>query len=279
MASEQTFTLQSFDGIERFGKSWPVDTPKAAVLLLHGMGEHILRYEHLAAFFNLNDIAFIGLDHRGHGQSGGKRGHATDLEALFKDIAQGQQEAQKRFPACPLFIMGHSLGGNLALSYTIAKKPAVRGVIASAPWIQLAFNPPKLKVKIGTLLSGLLPALTQNNELDINYLSRDTEVVEKYAADPLVHDQISLSLVTKMLKQADFLNTWQGEFPVPLLLLHGTGDKVTSPYATEAFFQRNRHENSEMELKLYRDFYHEIHNEPQRMNEFQDILSWIEAHI
>lgn len=279
MASEQTFTLRSFDGLKRFGKSWPVDNPKAVLLLLHGLGEHILRYDHVASFLNINGIAMIGIDHRGHGQSEGKRGHTPDLEALLKDILQGQQEANKQFPGCPLFLYGHSFGGNQVLSYAIEKQPDVQGVIASAPWIQLAFNPPKLKVKLGSFLAGIFPSITQNNELDVNYLSRDPEVVRKYVADPLVHDRISLALASTMLKQADVLNTWVGKFPVPLLLLHGTADQLTSPYATEAFFQRNRHENDQMQLKLYRDFYHEIHNEPQRMNEFQDILTWINAHL
>ncbi|MCB0663820.1 MAG: lysophospholipase [Saprospiraceae bacterium] len=278
MASEQNLTLKSFDGLDLVGKSWPVQSPKAAVLILHGMGEHVLRFDHVAAFFNMNQIAAIGFDHRGHGQSGGKRGHMPALEAIFKDIDMGLAEAAKQFPGSPIFIYGHSLGGNLALSYTLNRKPAIRGTIASAPWIQLAFSPPALKVKIGIFLAKLFPGVLQNNELDVNFLSRDTEVVEKYVADPLVHDRISLSMATGMLQQGDYLHNWKGKFPVPLLLLHGTADQITSANATEAFYQRNRQEN-DMQLKLYRDFYHEIHNEPQRSTEFHDILNWIEAHI
>lgn len=279
MASNHSLSVSSADGLKLYGHVWPVEKPRAVVLLLHGLGEHIMRYDHLATFFNMNQIAMVGFDHRGHGQSEGKKGHTPEMEANFKDIDRGLQEVEKQFPGSPVFLMGHSLGGNIALAYTLHRNPAIKGTIASAPLIQLAFKPPKLKLKLGTFLANFLPSLVQSNELDVNYLSRDPEVVKKYTEDPLVHDRLSLSLATSMLKQGDYLNQWEGKFPVPLLLLHGTADQITSALATEAFFQRNRQQNDDMQLKLYRDFYHEIHNEPQRSTEFHDILNWLEAHI
>ncbi|MEZ4950084.1 MAG: alpha/beta hydrolase [Saprospiraceae bacterium] len=279
MAHSEDLSLKTFDGLERFGQIWPVENPRAVVIINHGIGEHVMRYAHFADFFVAQQIAVLGFDHRGHGRTGGKRGHTPNIKAFYKDIEQSIGEAKNRFPGTPVFLFGHSLGGNLVMGFTLSEKPNIAGVIASAPWIQLAFNPPKIKVFLGKLLAGLLPTLPQPNGLDVNYLSRDTDVVEKYVADPLVHDKITLATAAGMFDKADYLNEFTGKFPSPLLLLHGTADRLTSAHATEAFFQRNRFENDDMQLKLYRDFYHEIHNEPQRITEFTDILEWINYHL
>ena len=128
----------------------------------------------------------------------GPRGHITSYDALMDDIASFFIQVDQRYPGLPKFLYGHSLGGNLVLNYALRRKPDLHGVIATGPWLRLAFKPPASQVTLGRLMNGIAPGFTQHSKLNTNGLSHDQAVVSAYDNDPLVHDKISARLFVEM---------------------------------------------------------------------------------
>jgi len=275
MASSDFF-WQTTDGIKIYGTEWPVENPQAVVAIIHGLGEHVQRYAHVASFFNQHHLAVLGYDRRGHGQSGGKRGHTRSYNAFLDEIAYLTVEAEERYPGIPLFLYGHSMGGNLLLSYILHRHPTIQGAIVSAPHIRLSFQPSSVMVGMGKLMRGIFPGFSQPNGLDVEQLSRDKTVVEKYQADPLVHNAITAITGMSMLESAAALDKYQGSFPVPLLLLHGGADGITSPGGTSDFASRV---TGDVTLKVWDGLFHEMHNEPEQQEVLKGILDWITKRI
>jgi alpha-beta hydrolase superfamily lysophospholipase len=243
---------------------------------VHGLGEHSGRYQHVAAAFNAAGIAVWGFDLRGHGKSPGKRGQVPHFEVMLDDIATAIAVTQKRFAGLPLFLYGHSLGGNLVLNYALRRKPALAGVIATSPWIQLAFEPPAAQIRLARFMSRLLPGLTQPNELDVQGLARDPEVGVAYKNDPLVHDRASVRLLVEFLDAGEWALEHATELNLPLLLVHGSADPITSAAASQKFAARA---GANCTLKIWEGFYHETHNEPEKEQVIAYNLEWLEQHL
>lgn len=267
---------QAQDGTPFYAQSWAVDAPKAAIALIHGFGEHIGRYEHVIRFYNAEGFSFFCFDMRGHGRSGGKRGHTPSLETTFDDIDRFLAEVSQRADGSPVILYGQSMGGGLVLAYTLKRNPHIKAAVASSPWIQLAFQPAGWMVLLGRLTRFLAPSFTQPNNLNTEHLSRDPEVVKGYNTDPLVVSKISSSTGIGMLELADWLNTYQGTFPTPLLLMHGLDDQITSPKASAAFSERVK---GDITLQVFPDGYHELHNEPFKAEVLEIASAWMNSKI
>lgn len=274
--SEQQFSWTTSDGLSIQGKHWSLPEPKAVICLVHGLGEHCGRYAHVAEFFGKNKIAMLGFDRRGHGNSAGKRGHAPSYDLLLEDVDMLIDKANQLYPDLPVFLYGHSLGGNLVLNFSLRKKTEVQGVIASAPFIRLPKPPPAIQVWFGKMVQGVFPSLLQPNGLDVNGISRDKAEVEKYIADPLVHDRISVRKGLFMLEEANALDTFSGEMPLPCLLMHGSDDILTAPSGTEDFAKRVK---GDVTFKKWEGLYHEIHNEPEKEKVMGEMLAWIQQKL
>ncbi len=272
----ETFSWTTSDGINIYGVNWPVESPRAVVGLVHGLGEHVHRYEHVVSFLHKHKIAVIGYDRRGHGRSEGKRGHTTSYKAFLDELAQLAVQAEERYPKLPFFMYGHSMGGNLLLNYVIRRNPTIQGAIVSAPHIRLAFEPSKVMVTLGKLMRGMFPGFTQPNGLAVDQLSRDQAVVDAYIADPNVHDSLTAITGMSMLESGEFLDQYEGHFPVPLLLMHGGKDGITSAQATREFAGRVK---GEVELEIWNELFHEIHNEPEQVAVLERVVAWIEARL
>jgi len=164
-----TFETQwkSRDGVQFYARGWEpqASTPKGVVCLVHGHGEHVGRYDHVGEALSAAGYALLGFDQRGHGRSAGQRGHIPSYEALLDDIALLLEQAMNRYPALPLFLYGHSMGGNEVINYALRRKPALSGVIATCPWLRLAFEPPALKVALGRMMNRIFPAFAQKSGL------------------------------------------------------------------------------------------------------------------
>jgi len=272
----QELGWQAADGLPLFAQEWrPEAGPQAVVCLVHGLGEHSGRYAHLAAALAPAGYALLAFDLRGHGQSGGPRGHAPTYEALLDDIANLLDQAAQRFPARPRFLYGHSLGGNLALIYALRRRSQLAGVISTGPLLLPAFEPPAWKVALGRLLYDLWPALALSNEVNPRHLARDPAVARAYVDDPLVHDRVSARLAIDMLHAGRWALEHAAEFPLPLLLMHGGADRITSAPASRQFAGRAR---GDCTFKLWDDLYHEMHNEPEQEAVFGFLLAWLRAH-
>lgn len=256
-----------------FAADWTVKNPRAVIALVHGQGEHIGRYQHLAEWFNRQGIAVLGFDQQGHGRSEGKRGHAKDLDSLLDDIGLLLGKTRQRYPGIPLFLYGHSMGGGLVLNYATRRETAVTGLIATSPWIRLAFVAPALKILAGKLLRRFMPTLTLPSGLAANFISHDEAVVRAYVEDPLVHDKLSAAAGIALLEGSEWLDTWAGEIKMPVLLHHGSADKITSAPATKEFSSRAK---GDITYQEWPGLYHEIHNEPEHETMFAFTLNWIE---
>ncbi len=264
---------QSTAGLKLHAQCWSPSTPaKAVVALVHGMGEHIGRYEHVAQFFNNRGIALLAYDQQGHGQSEGARGNIVSAASLLDDVGLLLAEAQKRFRGKPVFLYGHSMGGNAVLNFALRNQPAVAGIIATSPWIQLAFRPSAIKVWAGRLVNRLAPTLSLTNELDTLYLSHDPEVVKAYNADPLVHNKITAGGGVVLLDLAQKLNTIIAALNAPLLITHGSDDHLTSEPASLAFALRAK---GDVTFREWPGMYHELHNETEKEVYLNFLHEWM----
>jgi len=267
---------KSDDGITFQGRGWAPDKPKAVICFVHGIGEHMGRYEHVGTAFTDAGYAVLGFDLRGHGKSGGVRGHAPSFEAFMKDIDRLVEEAKTRYPKLPRLIYGHSLGGILVLNYGLRRKPDVKGIVATAPALRSSIELQKSKVAMAKILGSLLPSVTMDSGLDPNTICRDPEVVKRYVADPLVHGKISFGMGKAVLGATRFALEHAAEFPVPLLIMHGTEDKLGFPSGSQEFASKVKQGCT---LKLWEGLSHELHNEPEKAQVFAYAIGWMDARL
>jgi alpha-beta hydrolase superfamily lysophospholipase len=278
MSQHSELNWKTADGLNIFAQAWsPEVTPRAVVALAHGLGEHSGRYAHVAKFFAAAGIATVAYDRRGHGKSDGKRGHAPTYAHYYDEIADLLVQTRRLFPNMPVILYGHSMGGNIALNYILRNKISdLAGVISSASVIQLAFKPNPFIVAVGRLTLKIYPSFTQNNQLDVNNLSRDPKVVAAYVADPLVHDRLTSVAGLGIIDAAQYLSDHPTNFPVPLYITHGGNDKVTSAPGS-VWFANNY--NGDITLRIWNELYHEIHNEPEQLQVLNEMLIWINGKI
>jgi len=254
--------------------SWPVTSPRGGVVLIHGLGEHSGRYAHVAQVLNEAGLSVLAPDLPGHGRSGGRRGHFPSYEQVLDLIGLALDRLGEAVGGRPLFLYGHSLGGNLVINYTLRRPQGLRGTVASGPWLRLAIQPPRWRVALARTLGRLLPAVTQPNGLDPHDLSHDPQVVQAYIEDPLVHDRISAGLFLSAYQAGLWALENAARLQVPLLLMHGTADRLTSPEASAAFCARA---GSRCTLRLWEGLYHEVHNEPQKAEVLTAVREWLEG--
>ncbi|MCG3212206.1 MAG: Monoacylglycerol lipase [Anaerolineae bacterium] len=267
---------RSPDGLQIFAQSWQPETaPRAVVCLVHGLGEHSSRYGHVARAFNRAGFCLTTFDLPGHGQSGGKRGHALTYAILLDNITTLLNRAAEDYPGLPCFLYGHSFGGNLALNYVLRRRPTLAGAIVTSPWLQLATEPPALQTRLLALADRVWPGLTFATRLDITAVSRDPNSVRAYQTDPLNHDRISVRLATEANRAGAWALAHAAEFTRPLLLMHGSHDRITSHLASQEFARRAPN----CTFKLWDGLFHEPHNEPEQGEVIDFILNWIEARL
>ena len=266
--------LTSGQVLRGFIKS-PGENMRGVIILIHGLGEHIQRYREWAGLFNREKFAFAGVDLPGHGLSDGKRGHIKNFSQTDGMIDILINECKMTFPGIPVFLYGQSLGGGIVLDYLVRMNPKVKGSIVTSPWLKLAFEPDKSKIRLASILKILLPSLSQPSGLVTDYLSHDKEIVKKYKNDPLVHGKISVSLFSSATKAgADTLKNG-AMLKTPLLLIHGSDDKICSPEGSREFASKT----GIAELKIWDGGYHELHNEPFSKDLFNYIINWMSLRL
>ena len=265
------------DSQSLFCQGWePEGELRAVVCLVHGLGEHSGRYTHVADFFTRARYAVITFDLRGHGKSGGVRGHSDSFEAFMKDIDLLFQEAEARHAGKPRFLYGHSLGGLLVLNYALRRKPQVVGVIATSPGLHSPLTQQKAKIAFARTAAVLLPKMSLSTGLDANTISRDPAVVQVYMEDPLVHGVTTLAMTKACLDAIPWAFQHASEFAVPLLLVHGTGDQLTYASGSQEFARLVK---GDCTLKLWEGLFHETHNEPEKEQVLAYTLGWMDSQL
>lgn len=269
---------KAHDNLEIFAQAWEptMPQPKAVVCLVHGLGEHTSRYAHVAEALGKQGFALFGADLRGHGRSGGARGHISSIEDFMQDIDLSLAQARIRYPGLPIILYGHSLGGIQVLHYGLTRKPDVKGVIATSSGLHTALEKQYLKVLMAKILGALIPNTSIASGLDPKSISRDEKVVQAYINDPLVHDKISLGFGKVMVGVTSWTLAHADEFTLPLLLLHGKADSLAFPSSSTEFAASLKEKCT---LVLWDDAYHELHNEFEKEEVFKTMTLWMDARL
>ena len=269
---EQNGTRLTTDGKKIYTKTWlPEKTPRANIILVHGIGEYCERYQHVAEFLTGIGCGVYGFDHIGHGKSEGKRG-CMKYDDAFSIISSLKGELLEQAPDVPVIIYGHSMGGGVVLAYGTQFPEGVTGIIATSPAVGMANPMNPTVVKVLRILKKIAPNLTVSNGLPADGISHDKNVVNQYIQDPLVHDKVSVTLGLDLMDWGDYLSAYQKEYPVPLFVAQGTEDKLVDPAAAEKFAVNLK---GNVTYKCFEGGYHELHNEPEKQELFDAIADWI----
>jgi alpha-beta hydrolase superfamily lysophospholipase len=253
-----------------------VGSPRAVVCLVHGLGEHSGRYERLAGRFVEAGFAVSAVDLRGHGESPGHKGD-TRFAPAIQDIDALLADSAEPWPGLPVFLYGHSLGALLGVLYLMdrpARPPA--GAVVSAIGLHSALREQRLKVRAARVLGRWTPNLRVKSGIDPAVLSRDEAVVEAYRRDKLVHGFASMGFGLDALDAIDAILAGEPNPDVPLLLIHGGEDKLA--YASGARKLAAAWPGV-CELQVYDGLFHEVHNEPEQEQVFEDVRRWMEARL
>lgn len=268
--------LEGARGVELFWQGWlPAGTVTGLLLLCHGLGEHSGRYGNVVDALAPDGWAVYGLDHRGHGRSAGKRAHLDRYEDWISDFDLFRRHVVARHPDVPVFLLGHSMGGQIALAYALDHGDGLRGLVLSAP--ALASNAiPQAAVPVLKGLSRIAPTLRPAG-IDETKISKDPEVVTAYQADPLVHHgNPTLGLSAALFRGFDVLPERARGLTLPLLLQHGTLDELTDPAGSRLLESTSG--SPDQTVHWYEGLWHEIYNEPERERPLADLRGWLAAH-
>jgi acylglycerol lipase len=269
--------LSGVGGVNLYCQSWLPDGPVHAVLLIaHGAGEHSGRYVHVAKRLVEEGYAVYALDHRGHGRSGGHRALVDRVEHTVSDLDALVVQAAGEHPGVPVFLLGHSMGGAIALRYAIAHQERLTGLILSGPLAALEAAPAaqRIAAKVISVIAPRLPVFA----VDPTLVSRDPAVVEAYRTDPLVHHgKLPARTVAELAAAVESFPDAVRAITVPTLIMYGTADRLAPP--SGAVMLSERIGSDELTVKSYEGLYHEILNEPEQQRVLDDLCAWLKAHV
>lgn len=268
----------SHDGLSLHTQHWsPTASPRAVVLLVHGYGEHCGRYGHVAAEFARRGARVHAYDQRGHGRSDGRPVYVDRFEQYLLDLEHFRRHVREQTPDVPVFLFGHSLGGLVALLYVLNRTPPLRGLLLSAPALKVNPDIAPLLRRIAQLVGRLFPTLPTVRSPQ-GSISRDPAVLEAVRNDPLnYHGRIPARTGAELLRAGEEAQTRLTELRTPFLVIHGTGDTLSTPRWSERLYEQAPVEDKT--LKLYDGLYHETFNEPEQDQVLQDLGTWLENRM
>jgi alpha-beta hydrolase superfamily lysophospholipase len=270
----------SDDGVKIFYRHYPAESEKARMVIAHGLGEHSGRYENVVEHMLPKGVSVWVPDHRGHGQSEGNRGHVLNFAQYLSDLRLCVDLAGEDRPnGMKLFLLGHSMGGLIALNFAQESPDSIDGVIASSPALGMAIEISRFKKTLASLMSCIWPGMTLSNELDAVDISHDPKVVAAYKTDPLVHDRVSARFFTEFLVAMETAHNRAARLKIPILLQVAGDDKLVNPRSSTQFFESLDLEDKT--LHIYENGYHEIYNEVENLQTevFKDLESWVEKQM
>lgn len=261
-----------------YRQAWlPDGDIRAVILLAHGLGEHSGRYTCLADHCTERGFAVYAVDHYGHGKSEGHKGHVERFSVYLDGVRELLARVQENHPEAPVFMLGHSMGGLIAAAFMREAQAAFRGCVLSGPALMSDAAPSAMVLRINRLLSSLAPTVPVTG-LDPAGVSRDPEVVRAYVSDPLVHHgKMTARLIAELMTTMRATLAAAPEIRLPLLILHGEADVLTSPEGSRVFHAHAA--SDDKTLRLYPALYHEIFNEPEKDAVLADMTDWLEARL
>ena len=276
---ESISTFNGQNGMEIFYRHLPAKNARAGMVVAHGLGEHSGRYFNIFNRLVPAGYAIWALDFRGHGRSPGKRGHIDTFDQYVLDLKTLVELARENSPAGgKLFLLGHSMGGLIALNYAERFSETIDGVVVSSPGLGLKVRGPALKALLGKVMSSIWPGLSMGNGLDASKISHDPDVVKAYVVDPLVHDRVTARFFTEFLAAMDETNTKASGLKAPILMQVAGDDHMTDAQSAKSFYENL--DVADKKLLFYDTLYHEIYNETLVEKEavLDDLEKWLTLH-
>ena len=270
-------TVTASDGLRLFVRRRDLGRARGEIVIVHGFGEHSGRYDRLGLHLNAHGYSVTAYDHRGHGLSDGLPGHVESFTEYEADLERIVAAVRSRSEGHAIFLVGHSMGGLIALRYLATRSGGLAGAVISAPLIGLASPAPAYKLMIARVGARLAPGFRLNNEINPAVLSRDPEVGKAYASDPLVNRKVSSKWFAEATRAMEEVNEWAPRITLPLIVMHGTEDRLASVEAAKRLFERIG--ASDKELVIYPGFYHELFNEPEKQEIFDRVTEWLDKRV
>ncbi|PSQ75456.1 MAG: alpha/beta hydrolase [Bacteroidetes bacterium QH_7_62_13] len=258
-ATSAPSSLSTDDGLHLFTRSWPSSSPRAVVALVHGYAEHSGRYDHVARTFTEQGATVHAYDQRGHGHSDGRRAYVASFERYLDDLDRFLDHVRAQTPDVPLFLFGHSMGGLVVLKYVLDRNPSPRGLLLSAPAIQINPDLAPLVRRIAQFIGRWFPTLPTTRSPQ-GAISRDPDVVAEAQNDPLnYHGRVLARTGAEMLRAGRDVQTNLSALDDPFLVIQAVSDDKT--------------------IHLYEGLYHETFNEPEQDEVLHDLGTWLDAHV
>ncbi|MFT7160210.1 MAG: alpha-beta hydrolase superfamily lysophospholipase [Bacteroidia bacterium] len=271
------FKIIARDGLELSAISWCCPDPIAVFCIIHGLGEHSGRYQHVAEFLTENRISVFTFDLRGHGKSKGKRGHTSSYEILLDDVEELLKTARAEYNDIPMLLYGHSFGGNIVANYILKRNTnELVGAILSSAWLKAQIEPSKMEFKIAKFINKIFPSFTQGSRFSTSMLTKDPKCNSAYEADPLVHRQLSVRLGLESYDAGLWAIANASRMKIPNLVWHGTDDEITSKDGSKQFAQNA---GDLATFKAWDGVKHEPHNDLEKKEVLKYLLEWVEAKI
>ena len=258
-------------------QSWlPSGKPIAIMIVVHGFGEHSSRYgTHFADFYTSSNIGIFTFDLPGHGKSQGKRGHIANPFVLLELIDHLIKQIKEDYPNTPLFLYGHSFGGEVSLWYSLVRNPIINGVIITSPLIGPKDPVPPFKLLLAKIMDKILPSFSMDNGINPKLLSRDPHVVENYVNDPLVHRQISARSGMMVINRGQWILDHAKDNTNKILVMICSKEGIVNKESVDKFCDLTPN----ITYKIWPELYHELHNEPEKKQIFDFSLKWIMQNL
>lgn len=270
--------VDAVGGLSLYYRGWESPSPRASLLIIHGLAEHGGRYQDFGRRMAGYGVSTYALDLRGHGQSEGRRGHADRFELLLQDVERFRRQVSGcQSVQLPSFILGHSMGGLITARYIEEYETSFRGAIITSPWLATALEIPRWKTTVAGLLNKILPALPIDAEVDERYLSHDPMVVARYKNDPLVHGKITPRLFSEASMAMGLVMSRSERIRIPVLLLLAGDDRIVDTRRSEMFAKSLK--SPDVTVQVLPGYYHEVLNDQDRAVTVNMIRDWIAKHI
>ena len=271
-------SFKGYKNLNLYYQCWlPTRVPKAVLVVVHGLAEHSGRYMNMVNYFIPKGYAIYALDCRGHGKSQGLRGYVERFSHFVNDLDTFLYVIRSMHQDTKIFIVGHSVGGTITTVYAVHHQNKFDGLILSGPTLKAGTSVSPALIIVARILSVLFPKMGLY-VIDASAISRDEAVVNAYVNDPLVYrGKIRARLGTEIIKVMQTLPSQMWKVHLPVLIMHGTADQLSSPRGSEVLYDRLS--ATDKTLKLYHGFYHEIFNEPGHDHVFADMDAWLLNHM
>lgn len=269
------YRWKSYDGLELFGQTWTNGgKPKAVINLVHSHGEHSGIYEDFVKDLTDNNYYVVSLDLRGHGRSEGRRGYASSYRKLIKDLHTLIDKSESLFPGYPKILLGHGLGGNIAIYYLSTHITNISSLIVTSPWLVLEHRFSKGKLFLGNIIRHILPTCMLETRFTAEDKRRNQDAIKKYGNDPLMHDKVSIRLFYEIIFAGQRSSRSIYKINMPVLVMHGNNDKIASCKASRNFVLNA---SKKTIFKEWSDYYHDMLADEGSDEVFKFITDWLNS--